>query len=578
MLWIVRNGHALLLMAAVAPLGVALAAATQAPAQALPARLAFLASAAAFGALAFTDAKEFNIAMGGDDIPGVLAISAPLVFLIGCMVSAILWLWPQLAGGSGPVSVRHVIPAGLATLAGLGLHLGLGMPGLHADDVFVIRKLQADPAVAISPDAMLRRAEVFRALTTAHMADQAPLRNALNTLGLRHTPYYLVNAIEIASPLDGGALIGLWLRTQPDIDRVLISPSYRPISRALGGVPRPQFTAPGTPAGSPNENWGLITIRAAATWSTYGARGKGIVLGNADSGIDGGHEALRDAYRGNGGSDDYNWLDPWGNARSPVDYGSHGTHTTGSVLGRGVGVAPDAQWIGCVNLARAFANPALYLDCMQFVLAPFPQGGDPITQGRPELGAHVVNNSWGCPDLEGCDATVFQPAMHALRQAGVFMVVSAGNSGPACSSIESPPALYDDAFTVGAIGSDGDITDFSSRGPVTVDGSGRSKPDILAPGDLIESSVPNNGYEANSGTSMAGPHVAGVVALMWSANPKLIGDIALTEQILRDTSTPYAGANAIACAGTDAGPQTSNVSGAGTLNAFEAVKRAVQLR
>ena len=63
---------------------------------------------------------------------------------------------------------------------------------------------------------------------------------------------------------------------------------------------------------------------------------------------------------------------------SPVDYGGHGTHTLGSILGHTVGVAPDAEWYACANLQRNLANPALYLDCMQFMLAPYPQDGDPL--------------------------------------------------------------------------------------------------------------------------------------------------------------------------------------------------------
>ena len=89
-------------------------------------------------------------------------------------------------------------------------------------------------------------------------------------------------------------------------------------------------------------------------------------------------------------SDDYNWFDPWDGTTSPNDEGGHGTHTAGTILGAdGIGVAPEAQWIGCVNLDRNLANPALYLDCMQFMLAPFPQGGDPLKDGDPTKAAHV---------------------------------------------------------------------------------------------------------------------------------------------------------------------------------------------
>ncbi len=242
------------------------------------------------------------------------------------------------------------------------------------------------------------------------------------------------------------------------------------------------------------------------------------------------------------GDNNYAWFDPWSHTSSPVDYGGHGTHTLGSVLGNTTGVAPDATWIACANLQRNLGNPALYLDCLQFMLAPFPLGGDPLRDGDPLRSANVLNNSWGCPqEHEGCDPASLQPAVDALRAAGIFVVASAGNDGPRCSTIKDPIAIYDGAFSVGAVDEGRGLAPFSSTGPVTVDGSGRLKPDIAAPGVDVWSAWPGGQYAVNSGTSMAGPHVAGVVALLWSADPSLIGDIDRTEQILRETAQPFSG-------------------------------------
>ena len=91
---------------------------------------------------------------------------------------------------------------------------------------------------------------------------------------------------------------------------------------------------------------------------------------------------------------------------------------------------------------------------------------------------------------------------------------------------------------MGAVNRDGVLSEFSSLGPVTVDGSGRAKPDIVAPGERVLSAMPGGTYEYQDGTSMAGPHVAGVVALLWSAKPELIGDIERTERILAETAQP----------------------------------------
>jgi subtilisin family serine protease len=135
-------------------------------------------------------------------------------------------------------------------------------------------------------------------------------------------------------------------------------------------------------------------------------------------------------------------------------------------------------------------------------------------------------------------------------------------------------SLYDDVFSVGAVDSGGRLADFSSRGPVTSDGSGRVKPDISAPGVDVYSSLPGGTYGENSGTSMAGPHVVGVVALMWSANPALIGDIDRTEQILTETArrvqvTP----DGIVCGDPNAVP--NDFVGYGIVDAYAAVKEAL---
>jgi len=252
-----------------------------------------------------------------------------------------------------------------------------------------------------------------------------------------------------------------------------------------------------------------------------------------------------------------------------VDKQGHGTHTLGIILGQnGIGVAPGAQWIACVNLERNLGNPALYLDCMQFMLAPFPRNGNPLQDGDPRRAPHVLNNSWGCPALEGCDADSLRPAIDALRAAGIFVVVSAGNDGPQCETLTNPPAIYDSALTVGAVDRSGRVAEFSSRGPVNVDGSWRAKPDLVAPGVDILSSLPGGTYGPASGTSMAGPHVAGVVALMWSANPQLIGDVERSEHILRATARPV---NM-----DSSGPCTpDNTYGYGLVDAYAAVKAAL---
>jgi subtilisin family serine protease len=164
------------------------------------------------------------------------------------------------------------------------------------------------------------------------------------------------------------------------------------------------------------------------------ARGAGIVVGTSDSGVDGTHPALQP---GTAAGDD-SWYDPWNDSTTPVDHGGHGTHTLATAVGREqVGVAPSAQWIGCVNLDRDMGSPSFYLDCMQFMLAPFPHGGDPFRDGRPARAPHVLTNSCGAvrPWKVG-DGTVLRPATDALAAAGIAFV--AAPETPGAAAVRSP--------------------------------------------------------------------------------------------------------------------------------------------
>ncbi len=475
--------------------------------------------------------------------------------------------WAEKPGRSQVVlAVSGLIVAWAAALL---IYLTLGQPGFYGEGLFVILKDQADVSSAADiQDYEQRRSYVYDTLTAHAESTQAGLRASLDRLGIDYTPYYLVNAIQVR----GGSLVRLWLTFNPQIDRVLENPWLRPLPQNQPVSEGPWTSVTDAPA------WNLTLIGADKVWKELGVTGQGIIVGQSDSGMQGDHPQLADSYRGAQPAlgvvgNNYNWFDPWYGTTQPTDIGGHGTHTLGTVLGNQVGVAPGATWIGCVNLARNLGNPALYLDCMQFMLAPFPLDSDPFKDGKPSLGAHVLNNSWGCPDIEGCDPQSLLYGVQALRAAGVFVVVSAGNDGPDCESLSAPPAIYDEVFSVGAIDENKELASFSSIGPVSVDGSNRVKPDILAPGVDVFSSTPGNTYASYPGTSMAGPHVVGTVALMWSANPALIGDIERTEEILIQTATSYTGYKPT-CEGAYDHPSTA--SGYGIVNAYQAVLLALE--
>ncbi|MCW5848716.1 MAG: S8 family serine peptidase [Anaerolineae bacterium] len=497
----------------------------------------------------------------------------------GVIALALAGLAGVLARPGSPLASRwstSVVALGLGMLC-LTAYALQGHAGFYGDRVFVILKDQADLSAASRiPDPASRRQWVYQTLVAHAERTQADLRDALDRAGIAYTPYYLVNALEV----QGGTPTRLLLSRHPAVSRVLPSPVLRPL-------PEPMPTNEGDAPAPTAPPWNIESIGASRVWQTFGAAGQGIVVGQSDSGVEWSHPQLRGTYRGGQGAaaaHDYNWYDPWDGDPEPTDTDGHGTHTLGIVLGQTVGVAPGATWMACKNLGRNVGNPARYLGGLQFMLAPFPRGGDPFHAGDPSRAANVLNNSWGCPQAsEGCDPLSLEPAVRALRAAGIFVVASAGNEGPQCSTVSDPLAIYPEVFSVGAMDREGQVTSFSSVGPVTVDGSGRLKPDLVAPGAGILSSFPHGTYFIGDGTSQAGPHVVGVVALMWSANPRLVGDIERTEDILRRSAAPYRGgpnnglppAWSLACsAHVDLAMIPNPIVGYGVLDAYRAVELA----
>jgi len=533
--------------------------------------LALLMGLTAAAPMMWIDPDELFLILNlsGGEVLGIALSAAIAVMLTGWILGLLLSLTHQRPmWQSRPLLLAGA--TGLWLLGGLIYSLA-GQPGFYGDHLFVILKDQADLSAAVTIDNIdERRQFVYQTLVSHADETQANLRQALDRRNVRYQPYYLVNALDVT----GGPLLRRWLAAQPDVDRVLYNPILRPL-------PNPISTDTGEADAPIEPGWNLTMIGADRVWREFGITGEGVVIGQSDSGVEWQHPELQPSYRGREGQHDYNWLDPWNATLEPTDAGGHGTHTLGSIVGQTTGVAPGATWYGCANLYRNLGNPALYLDCMQFMLAPYPLGGHPFTDGDPALGADILNNSWGCPDLEGCDPDTLLTGARALRQAGIFVVASAGNDGPRCETVKDPLALYDEVFSVGAIDEAGQLAFFSSRGPVTIDGSGRTKPDIVAPGVQVLSAYPGQTYEYADGTSMAGPHVAGVVALVWSANPDLIGQIETTEAILKQTAKPLPDPDQI----TDqplsgqfplsACGATANSVGQGIVDAYAAVQMAM---
>lgn len=426
--------------------------------------------------------------------------------------------------------------------------------------IWLVLRQKADLSAAYGiKDWSARGQFVTQQLQAVAQSSQTDLRDVLTRRGLKYQSAWIINAIRV----DADALTSKELAQHPDVERVVRD------TRFVIPKPRPSLAAQPTAL-----EWNISRIRAPEAWATFGTRGEGITVGSIDTGAQFDHPALARQYRGRqpDGSVDhnYNWYDPSQVCGSPslvpCDNAGHGTHTLGTMVGddgepgtNQIGVAPGVRWMSAKGCEDLFCSLGALLSASQWMLAPTDLNG---ANPRPELRPQVINNSWG----DGPTDPVFQPIVQAWVAAGIFPVFSNGNDGESGCGTSGIPGAYPESYSVGAFDINDAIASFSGRGPSAFDGI--TKPDISAPGVDVRSSVPGGGYETWSGTSMAAPHVAATVALMWSAAPSLFGDVAATRALL-DTSA--VDREDLSCGGA---PGDNNVWGEGALDAFRAVELA----
>lgn len=394
-----------------------------------------------------------------------------------------------------------------------------------------------------------------QALKSEALKVQQPFVRQLEAAGVEFEAFYIANMMKIRGDYNlmeklsyDPAVKGIYLDKMITLD--VMDASVTPLSTGEAPV-----------------EWNIRQVNADKVWRD-GITGQGVVVGVIDSGVDWQHPAIQRKWRAFDPENPskpladelaYSWFDAIKGEELPYDDNDHGTHVTGTILGQEangentVGVAPGAQWIAAKVFDSSGSGAAsVMLRAGEWMLAP---GGDATKA------PHVINNSWGSGG--GIDDW-YRDIVRAWRTAGIIPVYAAGNQGlgepvPGPGSIENP-SNYPESFAVGAVNIENKLAPFSKLGPSPYD-SRIFKPEMSAPGVAIRSSVIGGGYAAMDGTSMAAPHVAGVAALMLSANGNLSVDDVLDG--IEKTATPL----------TDARyPNSPNMGyGHGLVNAFEAV-------
>jgi len=393
---------------------------------------------------------------------------------------------------------------------------------------------------------------VVAALQKTAAQSQAGTKASLTSQGVQFKAYWGSNAIKVTS---GSLSLAQSMAARAEVEGLYLPVAYK----------TPEITKGAAEHTVNAVEWGIANIKADQVWAQYGVKGAGITVANIDTGVQFDHPALVTSYRGNNGdgtfNHNYNWFAAAGSCTAPCDTNGHGTHTMGTMAGldgaNQIGVAPEVNWIaanGCCPTDQAL------IDSGEWMLMPRDLNDqNPDVSKRP----NIINNSWGST-LPSNDPFM-EDISNAWTASGIFGMWANGNSGTlGCNSSGSPGSRIIN-HSAGNYDINNNINASSGRG---VGQDGEIKPNISAPGTNVRSSVPGNGYANFSGTSMASPHVAGTIALLWSASEALRGNVAATRALLDNTAVDKADSQ---CGGT---ADDNNVYGEGRLDALALLNAA----
>ena len=372
--------------------------------------------------------------------------------------------------------------------------------------VIVTFRGEVEPAGLPVGPRSVRRAELVRSLKSRAATSQSATRQFLRERGVVEIrDLWAINGLAVDVP----AATLRELAARPEVlriqyDEVVTLPDIEPA----------QVTGPAEA--------NIELVKARALWD-LGFAGQGVTVAIMDSGVDPNHPDLGPRWRGGSNS----WFDPHGeHPLVPFDADGHGTSMMGVILGGNaggsyIGVAPEARWVAVKIFNDAGSARISHIQQgFGWLLDP---DGNPATDDAPD----VVNNSWDFSATVNQCISDLEAGLQLLKQAGIAVVFAGGNAGPGASTSVSP-ANNPAAFAVGSVGTQSSATtvsEFSSRGPSACDGT--TYPEMVAPGfavrtaDLTSGGASPGNYVEVFGTSVATPHVAGVMALLLSAFPEM---------------------------------------------------------
>ncbi|HOG80091.1 MAG TPA: S8 family serine peptidase, partial [Anaerolineaceae bacterium] len=443
-------------------------------------------------------------------------------------------------------------------------------------------KAEADLSAAYDMGWTERGWYVYNTLTATAKESQANVAAYLTSANVEYQSYWIKNTILVKSS-NLTTLNGLLNFSEIQA----ITPRHTFI------LYEPDTTAAVIDNGAKAIEPNLTHVNADDVWA-MGFEGTGLVVANIDTGVRYSHQALVNQYRGNNGdgtfNHNYNWFNPDDlTDNAPRDGNGHGTHTMGTMVGddggsNQIGIAPDAEWMACAGCPDGGCTDTALLGCGQFIAAPTDLTG---ANANPDMRPDAVNNSWG--DCGQTYDSWYATPINAWLAAGVYPIFSNGNasncgySAPPGLNTVGNPARSGNVTGVGSSGEqNGQYATHSNWGPTDnldtvnpVAGFENLKPQVIAPGVSIRSSVPDSdtSYEDGwSGTSMSAPHVTGLVALIWQAAPCLVGNYAITETIIEETATDIIYDDGSAATPTN---WPNYATGWGEIDAYAAVTQAL---